>query len=464
LTFSHKKTYRIFAAWGEDTWIKNMNSEISHEVMKRFGVLIEKKVCGEELTDNEIREITNAIITKKIPDFQLSAFLMAVYFQSMSIPEASTWTEELMLSGDIIDLGMISAPKVDRCSTGGVGDKSAFVLMAIAACCGIAVPTLVDSYDGLVIPDLDKMSSIPGFDYQFDAKKFQKQLKKIGCCYYKQPENIAPVDVTLDKVRRLIGTISSVPLVTGSILGSKLSSGADGVVVDVKWGNGSFVKDMEQAKQLGRMITRVARALNKKCIAIVTDANQPLGKTVGTWLEIKETIELLQGQGDVEMQDLILRVGMEFIRLAGVAGSTLSAKQLIIKKLSDGSALNKFKELIAEQGGDISYIDNPEKYPQAKYSRKLAAQKRGYIHTVNAGMIARGVSILSKKPDGTIDHMVGVSDIMKVGMQIKQGEPLIMIHYNDETNLESALEYFRDAYRLAPKRPALNELIVERIA
>lgn len=432
--------------------------------MKRFGVLIEKKVCGEELTDNEIREITNAIITKKIPDFQLSAFLMAVYFQSMSIPEASTWTEELMLSGDIIDLGMISAPKVDRCSTGGVGDKSAFVLMAIAACCGIAVPTLVDSYDGLVIPDLDKMSSIPGFDYQFDAKKFQKQLKKIGCCYYKQPENIAPVDVTLDKVRRLIGTISSVPLVTGSILGSKLSSGADGVVVDVKWGNGSFVKDMEQAKQLGRMITRVARALNKKCIAIVTDANQPLGKTVGTWLEIKETIELLQGQGDVEMQDLILRVGMEFIRLAGVAGSTLSAKQLIIKKLSDGSALNKFKELIAEQGGDISYIDNPEKYPQAKYSRKLAAQKRGYIHTVNAGMIARGVSILSKKPDGTIDHMVGVSDIMKVGMQIKQGEPLIMIHYNDETNLESALEYFRDAYRLAPKRPALNELIVERIA
>ncbi|MDR1528676.1 MAG: thymidine phosphorylase [Puniceicoccales bacterium] len=443
---------------------KNMNSEISHEIIKRFGVLIEKKVCGEELTDNEIREITNAIIIKKIPDFQLSAFLTAVYFQSMSIQEASTWTEELMLSGDIIDTGMISGPKVDRCSTGGVGDKSPFVLMAIAACCGIAVPTLVDSYDGLVISDLDKMASIPGFDYKFDTKKFQKQLKKIGCCYYQQPESIAPVDVTLDKVRRLIGTISSVPLVTGSILGSKLPSGVDGVVVDVKWGNGSFVKDIEQAKQLGRMITRVARALNKKCIAIVTDANQPLGKTVGTWLEIKETIELLQGQGDVEMQDLILRVGMEFIRLAGVAGSTLSAKQLIIKKLSDGSALNKFKELIAEQGGDTSYIDNPEKYPQAKYSRKLSAQKRGYIHTVNAGMIARGVSILSKKSDGTIDHMVGVSDIMKVGMQIKQGEPLIMIHYNDETNLESALEYFRDAYRLAPKRPALNELIVERIA
>jgi pyrimidine-nucleoside phosphorylase len=277
----------MFAVVGE-----NMSSEIIHdyEVIKRFGALIEKKICGEELTDNEIREITNAIITKKMPDFQLSAFLMAVYFQSMSIQEVSTWTEELMLSGDIIDAGMISAPKVDRCSTGGVGDKSAFVLMAIAACCGIAVPTLVDSYDGLVISNLDKMSSIPGFDHKFDIKKFQKQLKKVGCCYYQQPENIAPVDVTLDKIRRLIGAISSVPLVTGSILGSKLSAGADGVVVDVKWGNGSFVKDMDQAKQLGRMITRVARALNKKCIAVVTDANQPLGKTVGTWLEIKETI------------------------------------------------------------------------------------------------------------------------------------------------------------------------------
>jgi pyrimidine-nucleoside phosphorylase len=441
-----------------------MNSQISHESVRRFSLLIEKKVSGEELTDNEIREITNAIIARKIPDYQLSAFLMAVYFQSMSIQEASVWTEELMLSGDIIDTGGISWPKIDRCSTGGVGDKSAFALIAIAAVCGIAVPTLADSCDGLVISDLEKISSIPGFNHKFDAKKFQTQLKKVGCCYYEQPQNIAPADIILDDIRRTTGTVPSVPLMTGSILGNRLSSGTDGVVIDVKWGNGSFIKDVEQAKQLGRMITRVARSLNKKCIAVVTDANQPLGKTVGTWLEIEETLELLQGRGDAEMQDLILRVGMEIIRLAGVAGSTLSAKQMIIKKLSDGSALEKFKEMVGEQGGDTSFIDNPDKYPKAKYARKLSAQKRGYIHTVNAGMIARGVKILSKKKDGTTDHTVGVSGIMKVGMQIKQGEPLIIIHYNDETNLESALEYFRDAYRLAPKRPVLNELIVERIA
>ncbi|MDR2738087.1 MAG: thymidine phosphorylase [Puniceicoccales bacterium] len=441
-----------------------MNLQTSRELVRRFGALIEKKVSGEELTDGEVREITNAVVSGKIPDYQLSAFLMAVYFRNMSVQEASIWTEELMLSGDIIDISSVSWPKIDRCSTGGVGDKSAFVLIAIAAVCGIAVPTLVDNCDGLVISDLDKISSIPGFNYKFDVTKFQKQLKKVGCCYYEQPKNIAPADIILDDIRRTTGTIPSVPLMTGSILGSKLSSGTDGVVIDVKWGNGSFIKDIEQAKQLGRMVTRVARALNKKCIAVVTDANQPLGKTVGTWLEIEETIELLQGHGDAEMQDLILRIGMEIIRLAGVAGSTLSAKQIIIKKLSDGSALNKFKEMVAEQGGDTSYIDDPTKYQRAKYSRKLSAQKRGYIHTVDAGMIARGVKILSTKKDGTIDHSVGVSGIMKVGMQIKQGEPLIMIHYNDETNLEPALEYFRDAYRLAPKRPVLNELIVERIA
>jgi pyrimidine-nucleoside phosphorylase len=441
-----------------------MNSQINRESIRRFGALIEKKVSGGELTDGEVREITNAVITGKISNYPLSAFLVAVYFQSMSIQEASIWTEELMLSGDIVDVGYVSWPKIDRCSTGGVGDKSSFVLMSIAAVCGIAVPALIGNCDGLVISDLDKISSIPGFDHKFDGEKFRKQLKNVGCCYYEQPENIAPADAILDEIRRTTGTVPSVPLMTGSILGNKLSSGVDGIVIDVKWGNGSFIKDVEQAKHLGRMITRVARALNKKCVAVVTDANQPLGKTVGTWLEIEETIGLLQGCGDPEMQDLILRIGMEIIRLAGVAGSTLSAKQMIIKKLSDGSALNKFKEMIAAQGGDTSYIDDPAKYPTAKYSRKLSAQKRGYIHTVDAGMIARGVSILSKKKDGTMDHTVGVSGIMKVGMQIKQGEPLIMIHYNDETNLEPALEYFRDAYRLAPKRPVLNELIVERIA
>lgn len=429
-----------------------------------FSVLIEKKIQAEELLDDEVRMLTSAIIDDEIPLWQLSAFLMAVYFQGMSVQESAVWTEELMLSGDLVDIGNISWPKIDRCTTGGVGDKSAFVLSCIAATCGIAVPALADRDDGFIISDIEKISSIPGFSTKFDPKVFKSQLRKVGCCYYEQPETVAPVDAKLTKLRRETGTIPSSPLLASSMLCRKLSSGIEGLVVDVKWGNGSCIKDVEQAKQLGRMITRVARSLNRKCIALVTDANQPLGKTVGTALEIKEVIELLKGEGDLELQDLILRMGMEIVRLAGVAGSTLSAKQMIVKKLSSGEALEKFKELIEAQGGDASCIEHPEKLPEAKHVRKLSAQKRGYIHTVNAGMIARGVRILAELDDGTIDYSVGVSDIMKVGMQIKQGEPLMMIHYNDESRLEKALEYFRDAYRLAPKRPVQSELVNERIA
>jgi pyrimidine-nucleoside phosphorylase len=462
LTIEEK--FRIPGKWLVWARLCAMENETNARYKTPFSVLIEKKISAEELLDDEVRAITSAIIDDNMPLHQLSAFLMAVYFQGMSVQETAVWSEELMLSGDLIDTGNISWPKIDRCATGGVGDKATFVLSAIAASCGIAVPTIADMDDGFVISDIEKISSIPGFSSKFDPKNFKAQLRKVGCCYYERPESVAPADVRLTKLRKETGTIPSVPLLVGSILCKKLSSGLDGLVVDVKWGNGSCIKDVEQAKQLGRMITRAARALNRKCVALVTDANQPLGRTVGTALEIKEVIELLRGDGDAELQDLILKLGMEIVRLAGVAGSTLSAKQMIVKRLSDGSALDKFKEFIAAQGGDVSYIDDPEKFPQAKCVRKLSAQKRGYIHTVNAGMIARGVRILAERLDGTFDYAVGVSDVMKVGMQIKQGEPLMMIHYNDESKLDKALEYFRDAYRLAPKRPVQNEVVSERIA
>jgi pyrimidine-nucleoside phosphorylase len=195
--------------------------------------------------------------------------------------------------------------------------------------------------------------------------------------------------------------------------------------------------------------------------------NQPLGDTVGTSLELKEAIQLLKGEGPEDMKELVLKLGMEIVRLAGVAGSTLSAKQTVERHLTDGTALEKLKDLVKAQGGDASYIDDPEKFPKAKYIRKLPAPKRGYVHTINAAMIARGVHILGagkEKPTDKIDYAVGVSEIKKVGTQVKQGEPLMMIHYNDEAKLEQALNYFKDAYRLAPKRPTPPPLVVERVA
>lgn len=429
-----------------------------------YAYLIEKKRDGGEFTDEEIRFIVDSVYDEEIPHSQLSALCMAIYFQGMSAQETALFAEEMMLSGEVIDLGDIAKPKVDKYSTGGVGDKTSMVIPPLAAACGVVMPAMNSTDEDFVITNLDKLSAIPGFSPNHDIKSLVKQLGTVGCAITTQHKDIAPVEAIIHNLRNETATIPSLPLITASVLSKKLAEGAEGLVVDVKWGNGSFIKDLEQAKQLGRSLTRVARSMNRRCVALITDMNQPLGDCVGTGLEVQEAIKLLKGEGPEDLQELVLKLGMEVVRLAGVAGSTLSAKQTIQKHIKDGSALEKFKELIKAQGGDSSFVDNPEKFPKAKHVRKLPAPKRGYVHTINAGMLARGVQILAETKDGSIDHAVGVSDIQKVGTQVKQGEPLMMIHYNDESKLETALEYLRQAYRLAPKRPNTPPLIVERVA
>ncbi|NRA25883.1 MAG: thymidine phosphorylase [Opitutales bacterium] len=432
-------------------------------VKPSFAALIEKKRSGGELSDEEIRYVVDSILDKEMPEFQMAALAMAVYFQGMSAQETATFAEEMMLSGEVIDLTEISRPKIDKYSTGGVGDKTALVLAPLAAACGVVSPTMNGVDEELEISNISKLSSIPKIKTKADIDEFIDQLKTVGCIFTEQHKEISPVDTILYKLRTQTGTIPSLPLITGSVLSRKLAEGAEGLVVDVKWGNGSFIKDVEQAKQLARSITRVGRSMNRRCVALVTDMNQPLGDTVGTALEVREAIDLLKGEGPEDLQELVLKLGMEIVRLAGVAGSTLSAKQTVQKRLKDGSALQKFKEMIEAQGGDPTYVDDPEKFPKAKYVRKLPAPKRGYVHTIDASMIATGVRILAEKKRG-MDYAVGVSEIKKVGTQVKQGEPLMMIHYNDEAKVEEALEYLRNAYRLAPKRPTPPELIVERVA
>ena len=429
-----------------------------------FNYLVEKKRDGGEFSDEEIRFIVDSILDDELPEYQQSALAMAVFFQGMSAQETAVFAEEMMLSGEVIDLTGIARPKIDKYSTGGVGDKTTLVLGPLAAACGVVMPTMNGVDEEYAVSNLDKLSSIPQFNPVLDLDGFMSQLKKVGCTFVQQDPQIAPVDAKFYKLRQQTGTIPSLPLITGSVLSRKLAEGAEGLVIDVKWGNGSFIKDVEQAKQLARSITRVGRSMKRRCVALVTDMNQPLGDSVGTALEIKEAIQLLKGEGPEDLQELVLKLGMEIVRLAGVAGSTLSAKQTVQRHLRDGSALDKFKEMIEAQGGDSSVIDDPDKFPAAKHVRKLPAPKRGYVHTINAGLIAEGVQKLAMKKDGSYDPAVGVAEIKKVGTQVKQGEPLMMIHYNDESKMEEALEYLKTAYRLAPKRPNPPELIVERVA
>ncbi|GHC11674.1 thymidine phosphorylase [Cerasicoccus arenae] len=429
-----------------------------------FSYLIEKKRDGGEFSDEEIRFIVDSILDKEIPEFQMAALAMAIFFQGMSAQETAVLAEEMMLSGEVIDLSKLTRPKIAKYSTGGVGDKTTLVLAPLAAACGVIMPAMNGVDENFVISNLDKLSAINKFQPDMELKEFIKQLDTVGCAIVTQHAEIAPVDGILYDLRQSTATIPSLQLITASVLAKKLSEGAEGLVVDVKWGNGSYIKDVEQAKQLARSITRVGRSMKRRCVALVTDMNQPLGDTVGTGLELMEAVELLKGEGPEDLKELVLKLGMEIVRLAGVAGSTLSAKQTVQKHLKDGTALAKFKEMIEAQGGDASFIDDPEKMPKAKYVRKLPAPKRGYVHTINAGQIARGVQLLGQKKNGKYDPSVGVSEIKKVGTQVKQGEPLMMIHYNDEAKLDTALEYLRSAYRLAPKRPNPPELIVERVA
>ncbi len=433
-------------------------------VKPSYAALIEKKRDGSEYTEEEIRYIVDSVLDKEIPDSQLAALLMAVYFQGMSAQETATFAEEMMLSGEMIDLTKLSRPKIDKFSTGGVGDKTSIVLAPLAAACGVVMPTINGVDEELEISTLQKLSAIKGFKKSITLDEFVKQLNKIGCAIIEQDKEIAPTDTTLYALRQKCGSIPSLPLITASVLSRKLAAGAESLVVDVKWGNGSFIQDLEHAKQLARSITRVGRSMKRRCVALVTDMNQPLGDSVGTALEIREAIELLKGEGPEDLKEMVLKLGMEVVRLSGVAGSTLSAKQTVQRHLKDGSALEKFKEMVAAQGGDNKMIDDPDKLPTAKFCKKLPSPKRGYVHTINAGMVARGVRMLAMRKNGTLDPAVGISEIRKVGTQMKQGEPLMMIHYNDEGNSEAALEYLKGAYRLAPKRPNTPDLVVERVA
>ncbi len=429
-----------------------------------YAYLIEKKRDGHEFTEEEVRNIVDSILDDEMPDSQMAALIMAIYFKDMAAQETAVFADEMILTGETLDLSHITRPKVAKYSTGGVGDKTSLILAAVGAACGVVVPGMTSPDEDFVLTVEDKMASIPGFKTKLTLDEFQKQLSTIGCAICEHDNSISPVDEKIYNMRHMTATIPSLPLITASVLSKKFAIGADGLVVDVKWGNGSYLRDIEQARQLARTITRVARVMKHRCVALITDMNQPLGDSVGIGLEVLEALDFLRGGGSDDIKELVLKLGMEILRLAGVAGSTLSAKQSVERVIEDGSALKKFMEMIKAQGGSAPWLEDPSKYPMPKHVRKLPAPKRGYVHNINSGMIARAVQILAKTKTGKIDPYVGVTEIKKIGTQVKQGEPLLMIHYNDETNLDSAIDYLRNAYRLAPRRPNPSPVVVERVA
>jgi pyrimidine-nucleoside phosphorylase len=430
-----------------------------------FKSLIQTKKDGLEYTEKEIRYIVDSILLKKIPDFQLSALIMCIYFNGMSIQETETLVREIILSGEIIDLSSIEIPKISYASIGVKNDQiTNLVLPALLASCDVLSSSIYKNHHKDFNEKFLKINHIPKIKTIFSKRNFIKQLELSHCILSRQIKGIAPVSFIIDKIRKKIGNITNLQLITSSILGRKFSEGMEGLVVDIKIGNGSTIQKLEKARKLSRFLIKVSKNINKRCVALITNMNQPIGNSIGINLELKETIKILSGYGSKNLKELIIKIGMEAVRIAGVAGSTLSAKQIIQNSISSGKALKTFINMIKFQEGDTEWISNTKKIPSSKKTFILTSTKRGYIYTVDVKKILKGWKILSNSKNNKVDPTSGLSKIKKVGTQIKQGEPLAIIHYNNSIQLEKSLNYFLKSFRVAPKKPSFSPLIIERIA
>ncbi len=404
-----------------------------------FLEIIHKKRDGQVLTQREVDFLVKGYTKGAIPDYQFPAFLMAIYFQGMNFNEICNLTKAMLYSGEVLDLSDIKIPKVDKHSTGGVGDKVSLILAPLVASCGVCVPMISGRSLGHTGGTLDKLESIPGFRTDLSLKEFKTQLKEIGVAIIGQTEEIAPADRKIYGLRDVTATVDSIPLIAASIMSKKLAEDLNGLVIDVKFGTGAFMKEYSKAKALASTLVNVGKNFGVKTVGILTNMNNPLGEYVGNSLEVMETIECLKGKGSKDLMNITLALGEMMLKIA----KTKDAKKLLLKKIYNGEALNKFKEMIMSQGGDARVINDYSKLPIAKNRIKYLAPKTGYIHkidTFNLGMLCTKLGAGRLKKDDCIDPGCGFRIYRKSGDFVKKSEPLIEIFSDDKTK---ALEVFK---------------------
>jgi pyrimidine-nucleoside phosphorylase len=428
--------------------------------------IIEKKRDGKQLSEDEIREFIAKYAVGDIPDYQMSALAMAIFFQGMSFEEVTILTDAMMRSGDLIDTGVLTRPTADKHSTGGIGDKVSLILAPLAACCGVAVPMLSGRGLGITGGTLDKLESIAGYRTDLSPEEFIDILEKCGCAITGQTAELAPADKKLYGLRDVTGTVPSIPLISASIMSKKLAEGAKNLVLDVKWGRGAFMKSLEDARELARTMVAIGSAMGRGMTAILTDMNQPLGCTAGNSLEVMETVEALQGRGPADMMQVTMELTAEMLVLAGRSSSQEEALALLTEKLDSGEAFEKFKEMVALQGGDISVLDDVSRLPQAEIVEPLLSEKAGCVTEVDADGIGRAVLILGGgrvQFTDSIDPAVGISELCKIGDKVEKGQQLLMLHANDSGRLAEAKMMAVGAVVIAEEAVAPLPLIVETI-
>lgn len=403
--------------------------------------LIRKKRNGESLSEQEIQFIISSYTNKKIPDYQFSAFLMAVYFRGMNNDEQSALTDAMLNSGVVVNLNSIKGVKVDKHSTGGVGDKTSLIIAPIAAAAGVKVPMISGRGLGHTGGTLDKLESIPGFRTDLTLSEYKSVLKKCGAILIGQTKEIAPADKLIYALRDVTATVESIPLITGSIMSKKIAEGIDGLVLDVKTGSGAFMIKEKDSIALSLSLINTAKSFDKKVIAFITDMNQPLGNYIGNWLEVYESIKVLQGEKVDDLLELSLNLAGAMIHLGKKAGSLKEGKEISLELIKNGKAFDKFAEIVNLQNGDVRYLHNPEKYPKSKFSKKILSLENGYLASINnyeVGMAALELGAGRRTKDDIIDPKAGIIFYPKIGNQISKNDVIAEVFTDDKSKLEIA--------------------------
>ncbi len=424
--------------------------------------LIMKKRNGEKLSRQEIEFMIKDYTAGIIPDYQMSAMMMAVYFMGMNEEETLYLTEAMAASGDLLDLSSIAGVKVDKHSTGGVGDKTSLALAPMVAACGVKIAKMSGRGLGHTGGTIDKLESFPGFSTEISIEQFIKNVNHIGISIMGQTKELAPADKMLYALRDVTATVDNMSLIASSIMSKKLAAGADAIVLDVKTGSGAFMKAEQDAFALAKEMVKIGSNAGRKTIALVTDMDQPLGLAVGNVLEVKEAIETLKGNGPADFMELCVALGTQMVLAGGLAEDDRQAENMIRKTIEDGSALEKLAEFIAAQGGDSDYVYHPQRLPEAAIVEELLSPQAGYIQGILCDEVGVCSLILGggrETKESIIDLSVGIVLTKKVGDFVEKGDIIAYIHGNDREKINLAMERLCHAYTFSDNRVKQPELI-----
>ncbi len=428
--------------------------------------LIKAKRDGGRLAPGDIRAFIEAYTAGEVPDYQMSALCMAVFFRGLDAVELGAWTRAMLESGEVVDLSDTPGVKVDKHSTGGVGDKVSVSLAPLAAACGVPVPMISGRGLGHTGGTVDKLLSIPGFRMDVPVPEYRRLVREVGCCLISQTAAIAPADKKLYALRDVTATVDCIPLIASSIMSKKLAEGIDALVLDVKVGSGAFMKKVEDARTLARTMIGIGAEMGRKVTALLTDMNQPLGRAVGNALEVVEAVEMLRGRAPADYTEVTLALTAEMLVLGGRAATVAEARQKLEKVVADGSAVRKLKEIVQAQGGDPRCIDDYALLPRARATVDVLAPQDGFVTVIDTeavGLAAVALGAGRQRVDSIIDPAVGFTLLRKEGEAVKAGEPLVRVHYNDPAPVEEVKARLVAAYHFGPQAPAPRPLVIERL-